>query len=169
MKNTLEKTKNWKLKIGNYQAGLPDSRPRPLTQALRCKQVTTPAGWQAGQSLISLLFFMVIGITVISAAALIVSADILSTTNAANGTTAYYTAESGIEDGILYLLSHPNTPKDYIIQVGSSTAHVQITYDGVSDTITSTGKSGSTQRIVRTTASYVNGAFTVSNWKEVAN
>ena len=119
---------------------------------------------QKGQSLITLLFFMVIGITVITSAALIVSADILGASNAQSGIEVYYAAESGVENGILYLLSHPSyngTLTDFY--VGSVKVSVTIQSNG---TITSTATSGSTKKIVQAQASYGSGAFSVSNWKE---
>src|SRR5258708_4017234 len=122
-----------------------------------------------GQSLITLLFFMVIGITVISAAALVVTTDILSASNTEKGLDAYYVAESGVENGILYLLRHPHyngsIPQ---FPVGSGQASIQFSYDSVhnTDTITSTGTSGTTTRHAQATATYSGGSFTMSGWKE---
>ncbi|HYK08070.1 MAG TPA: hypothetical protein VEW42_01065 [Candidatus Eisenbacteria bacterium] len=122
-----------------------------------------------GQSLITLLFFMVIGITVISAAALIVAADILSASNAEQGLSAYYVAESGIENGTLYLLRHPqyNGP-DIAMPIGTGNATIHFVYDGAAktDTITSTGTNGTTTRVIRAVGSYTTGPLSITSWKE---
>lgn len=125
-----------------------------------------------GQSLITLLFFMVIGIAVISSAALIVTADLLSSSNAEQGQSAYYVAESGIENGILYLLRHPkydnSSTSPMTISVGSGQASVVFTYNSGAntDTIVSTGTSGTTTRIIQAVGSYATGPLTIGNWKE---
>lgn len=118
---------------------------------------------QSGQSLISLLFFTVMGITVISAAALIVTADFLSASNSEKGLTAYYAAESGVENGILYILSHPT----YSGSLTMPNATVTINYDGSSvSTITAVGENGTTMRTLQAKAKYENGIFNVFEWKE---
>ncbi len=126
---------------------------------------------QKGQSLITLLFFMVIGITIISAAALILFADILASSNNEQGAMAYYAAESGIENGILYVLSHPATSASLTVPGTNASAAVTITYDSATstDTISSVGTSGTTSRTIQAQASYNSGAFAVSGWREVAH
>lgn len=120
---------------------------------------------QSGQSLITLLFFMVIGITVISAAAMIVATNFLSASNSEKGLSAYYAAESGVENGILYILSHPT----YDGSLTLPNASVTISYNSVTkiSTIESTGTDGSTRRTVQAQAAYLNGAFNISEWKEI--
>ena len=119
---------------------------------------------QLGQALITLLFFTVIGITVISAAALIVAADFLSASNSEKGLSAYYAAESGIENGVLYILSHPTYSGTLTMPNGT----VTITYNPVSgiSIIDAIGADGNTVRKVQAQAAYSNGVFSVSGWKE---
>lgn len=119
---------------------------------------------ESGQSLIALLFFMVIGITVISAAAFIVITDIYSSSNSERGIAAYYAAESGVENGILYILSHPT----YSGSLTIPDATVIIAYDSVNkiSTISSTGINGNSVRKIQAQAAYSNDAFSVFEWKE---
>jgi hypothetical protein len=124
---------------------------------------------EAGQSLITLLFFMVIGIAVISSAALIVTADLLATSNAEQGISAYYVAESGIENGILYLLRNPQYHgSDIVMPIGTGNATIHFVYDGTAktDTITSTGTNGTTTRVIQAVGSYTTGPLTITSWKE---
>lgn len=118
---------------------------------------------QAGQSLITLLFFMAIGITVVTSAAVIISADMLSASNSEKGLDAYYNAESGVEDGILYVLrNHPTTN----VSLTLSNATVTITYNSGVNTISSVGTDGTTIRTVLARATFNGGTFVVSGWKE---
>lgn len=106
---------------------------------------------------------MAIGITVVVAAALVVSADILTASNAEKGLSAYYAAEGGVEDGILYVLrNHPTTSQTLTL----STATVTITYNGGVNTITAVGTNGTTTKTVSAQATFSNGTFTISNWRE---
>ena len=128
---------------------------------------------QSGQSLITLLFFMVIGVTVISAAALIVAADMLSVSNSENGLAVYCTAESGAEDALLRLLRNPTlattTPYAVLSNDGSASVSIQSAISGgtITDTIISTGTSGTTTRKIQVITTYVDGVLAISSWKEI--
>src|SRR5690348_10136814 len=61
----------------------------------------------AGQALVTLLFFMVMGVTITSAAVVILLANISASSKVEQGTTAYYIAESGAEEGMLQVLRNP--------------------------------------------------------------
>lgn len=118
---------------------------------------------QAGQSLITLLFFMAIGVTVVTAAAIVVSADILTASNAQLGVSAYYVAEGGVENGVLYVLrNHPTTS----VTLPFTNPHVTISYNSEVNTITSVGTDGTTSKTVSAQATFTNGTFTISNWRE---
>lgn len=128
---------------------------------------------QKGQSLISLLFFMLIGITVISAATIILTTDILTASTSEQSTMSYYAAEGGIEDALLRTLRNPTlvTSSPYTITTSDGTALVTIqnTISGgtITDTITSIGTSGSTTRKIQAITGYVGGKRTVTSWKEM--
>lgn len=126
------------------------------------------SNYQSGQALITLLFFTVIAIAIISASVAILYANTQSTTTAQQGQTAYYNAETGVEDGELRVLRNPtmlpNTAQYYPI-TGSTSISVQIN----SNVIKSTGTSGSTTRIITVQATNNAGIITFSNWKESSN
>ena len=130
---------------------------------------------QKGQSLISLLFFMVIGITVIASATIILITDILAASTAEQSTMAYYAAEGGVEDALLRTLRNPTLVVDpstpYTISTSDGTASVSITNSvsggTITDTIVSTGTSGSTSRKIQAVTGYVSGQRTVTSWTEI--
>ena len=121
---------------------------------------------QRGQSLITLLFFMVIGVTVISASALIMTSSILSGSTQQQGTAAYYVAESGVEDAILHLLRNPSYTGG-TVPVGLDQATVTVSTSRNTSTITSIGTSGSTVRKIQVVMTVNNGAYSVSSWQEI--
>lgn len=119
---------------------------------------------QGGQALITLLFFMVIGVTVISSAALVMSASTLSASTSELGIMAYYTAESGAENGFLYLLRNPSYSGTLpTLSVGEGQAVVSIN----SGTVFSTGTFGTAERKIQIKTSYVNGTINMLFWGEV--
>src|SRR5690242_10916553 len=67
-----------------------------------------PSRSQHGQALITLLFFMIIGITLIVAASIVTLQNVSSTSAAEQGSIAYFAAESGIEDALLQVLRYPS-------------------------------------------------------------
>jgi hypothetical protein len=119
---------------------------------------------QPGNALITLLFFMVIGITVITATALVLSANIAGVTTVEQGTDAYYAAESGAENGLLYLLRNTTYSGTLpTFSVGTAQASVTIT----SGIITSTGTSGKSIKKIQIQTLDTNGALSVLSWKEI--
>jgi Tfp pilus assembly protein PilX len=62
---------------------------------------------QQGQALITLLFFMIIGVTLLTAASIVTLGNVASTSSAEQGTIAYYNAEAGIEDALIQILRYP--------------------------------------------------------------
>lgn len=119
---------------------------------------------QKGQALITLIFFTVIAVTIISAAVSVLFTNTLSTTSAQKGQEAYFAAESGAEDGFLHLLRNPQDSGTYQITQG---VQASVTIDSVAGTIVSTGSVGDTVRTIRIETIYNNGAFTISSWKEI--
>lgn len=128
---------------------------------------------ERGQSLITLLFFTVIGITVITAAALIVTTSILASSNAERGLKAYYAAESGAEDALLRLLRNPtldvSTPYTVSSDDGDASVTIQTTSNGgtITSIITSTGTNGTTTRRIQVTTGYTNGQRAITSWNEI--
>ena len=63
---------------------------------------------QKGQIFITMLFFVIIGVTIISAEAIVLFTNILSASTAEQGANAYYVAESSIEEALLRLNRNPS-------------------------------------------------------------
>lgn len=119
---------------------------------------------QSGQALITILFFMVLGMSIIAAASLILSNNMTSSNTAELGSVAYYAAESGAEEGILRLLRNPSfsgTVPTY--SVGPAQTSIVIN----SGTVISTGTYNNLTRKIQITTSYSNGVFSITSWKEI--
>lgn len=120
---------------------------------------------ESGQTLITLLFFMIIALTITSATVTILLINIKSTTKLEQGTLTYYIAESGIENAILRLLRDPNYTGE-TLPVGLGTATVTVT-GADPKTIRSTGTLDNFSRIVEAQVGYTNNILTITSWKEV--
>lgn len=126
---------------------------------------------QEGQALITFLFFVLIGVTVIASSVAVLYANSLSTSTSEQGQIAYYYAESGIEDGVLRLIRNPSYTSSGYSALSSSepgTATVTVTYSASTntDTITSVGVMGKAIRTIQAQAQFVNGKLTLQTWKE---
>ena len=126
---------------------------------------------EAGQALITLLFFMIIGITLLAAAAIVTLSNVASTTAAEQGTIAYFDAESGIEDALLLLLRYP--PTSTSPYTGGTTVYSQgqavVTVNATSSTITvtSTGTYMSAMRKVQVVQTNGSSGWQITSWKEI--
>lgn len=121
---------------------------------------------QTGQAMILLIFVAVIGITIVSAAAIFVYENLIATSLTEQGAYAYYVAESGIEEGALRLLRNPSytgTSVGSPLVVGSGTAEISVS----SGVITSTGTYNKAVRKIQAQTVYNNGVLTIQSWKEV--
>lgn len=118
---------------------------------------------QAGQALVTLLFFMIIGITVITATAVILYTNISAVGSQEQGIYAYNIAESGAEEGLLRLIRNPGFGGE-TISVGSGTATILVT-DGI---ITVTGKYNTAVRKIQVQTAYdLQNGLQVLSWKEI--
>jgi hypothetical protein len=120
----------------------------------------------SGQALVTLLFFTIIGMTIITSAAVFVYENSQSASVTEQGTYAYYIAESGIEEALLRLLRDPGysgTSNGQPFSVGEGS----VTIDVISGTITATGIYQSVVRKIQAQTVYNNYIFTISSWKEI--
>lgn len=123
---------------------------------------------QSGQAMISLLFIAIIGLTIITAAAVLVYGNTQSASINEQGAYAYYVAESGAEEGLLRLLRNPNyvgTPVGQPLAVGLGGVSIQVST--LSGTITSIGTYNNAVRKIQVKTLYNNGVRTITSWKEV--
>ncbi len=117
---------------------------------------------QKGQSLITILFFVVISITIITAISSIILNSTSTGSSIEQGSIAYYSAESGAQNAILRLLRDPNyTGETMSLNDGTVTIVVS---GGV---ITSTAHVANSIRKIEVQTGYNNNILTISSWKEI--
>ena len=122
---------------------------------------------KTGQTLVTLLIFMIIGITITTASVVMVIVNSRNISRIEQGNDALGVAESGVEDAVLRLLRDPSiTNTSWTLTVGSSTTTVQITSTGGTQrTITSTAVAGNFTRKVQVDLT-LNGQLTINSWQE---
>ena len=129
------------------------------------KNININHTYQKGQALVTLLFFVIIGITVITAAVSIVLTNSIAGSNLEQGIGALNVAESGVENALLRLDRDP-TYTGETLSVGTGTATITVSGAGPV-TILSVGKYYNSIRKIQAVATKSNYAFTVTSWKEV--
>ncbi|OGH17862.1 MAG: hypothetical protein A3C22_03300 [Candidatus Levybacteria bacterium RIFCSPHIGHO2_02_FULL_37_10] len=120
---------------------------------------------ESGQALITLLFFVLISLTITSGAIIIIIINSLSVSKSQEGTLAYYIAESGVENAMLRLLRDPNYAGETLI-IGESTVIITVTGSNPK-TAVAVGQNGNFKRTIQVDMDYNNGYYTISNWKEI--
>ncbi len=118
-----------------------------------------------GQTLVTLLIFMIIGITITTAAVVMVIVNSRNVSRIEQGNNTLVIAESGIENALLRLLRDP-TYAGETLTVGTGTTIVQVTTVGTQRTITSTAVVGNFSRTVQATVT-LSGDLTITSWQEV--
>ncbi len=118
-----------------------------------------------GQALITLLFFVIIGTTITSAAVAILLINSRAASEFEQGTNALAISESGMENALIRILRDP-TYTGETLSIGGGTAAITVT-QGSSVVATSEGKIGNFSRKVQVNAGYTSGVLTISSWKEI--
>lgn len=121
-----------------------------------------PACRQAGQAVLTLLFFMVIGLSIITAVVIVVVNTAQAGSNVEQGTLAYYGAETGVENALLRLLRDPNYTGE-VMNIDGGTVTIVVS----GGTITSTARIDNSIRKVEVQTVYNGNILTVSSWKEI--
>ncbi len=122
--------------------------------------------YENGQALITLIFFVIIILTITTASVIILAINLSSATKLQEATLAYYIAEGGLENAILRVLRDPNYTGETDLIVGGGTVDLTVTRGG-SVSIVSTGTYGKFMRKLQATLTYSNGSYTITSWKEV--
>ena len=126
--------------------------------------------WNAGQTLVTLLVFVVIATSITAAA----TAIMINTSQAASQVEKSFittgVAESGIENALLRLLRDPNyTGTGYngepALTIGDATATVTVTGTNPK-TITSVGLEGTHTKTIEVSVTYNNNIMTITDWHE---
>ncbi len=158
------KIQNSKFKV--KEKGLPatPSQASPLAKQSEAARASGLRGGR-GQALITLLFFVLISLTITSGAIIIIITNSTSASRFQEGNLAYYAAESGVENALLRLLRDPNYVGE-TLAIGQGTAVITVT--GTNPKIVeSVGQNGNFKRKVQAQMTYGNGYYTFSNWKEL--
>lgn len=120
-----------------------------------------------GFTIVMLLVFMVIAITVTSASVILLITNAQSTDETSEGLVAYSAAESGAETGLLRLLRNPSYTGESGVAIGSATVDITIAPTPPSTKeLTAIGKYGNFLRRVRVTLD-TSTSVNVTSWKEV--
>lgn len=120
---------------------------------------------ERGQALITLLFFVLISLTITTGAITIIIVNSMSVSRFQGGTSAYYAAESGVENALLRLLRDPSYTGE-TLTIDTSTAVITVTGSNPK-TVVSIGQNGNFKRTVQAEMNYNSGYYTFSNWKEI--
>ena len=119
----------------------------------------------AGQALITLLFFIIIAITITTTAVVVSLVNALSTSYLDQANSAYYVAEAGAENALIKLLRNPLYTGE-TMNVDLGTAVISVT--GTSPIIiTSSGRIFNSLRKIQVEAVFTNEVLVVNSWKEI--
>lgn len=117
-----------------------------------------------GQTVITLLVFIAIAVTLTTGAIFVGLTNFLTATKIQQGEIAYFVAESGIENALLRLLRNPNYSGE-TLPVGEGTATV--TVNGTPKTVISEGKVGNFSRKIKVIVDDSGYTLSILFWKEV--
>lgn len=120
---------------------------------------------QNGQAIVTLLFFMILAITITSGAVIIILTNSLAASKFDQGNVTYYIAESGAENALIRLLRDPNyTGETMTIDTGTAIINVSGQNPKI---ITSEGKIGDFSRKIEVVADYADNILSVLSWRQI--
>ncbi|OGG12524.1 hypothetical protein A3D77_01160 [Candidatus Gottesmanbacteria bacterium RIFCSPHIGHO2_02_FULL_39_11] len=118
----------------------------------------------SGQALVTLLVFMIVAITIVTASVGVVMTNSLAAGSVAQTTSARSIAESGVENALIRLARNPSYTGE-TLPVGNGQASVTVTGTTIK-TITSIGTDGNFKRTIVATASQSAYVWSVISWQE---
>ena len=119
---------------------------------------------EAGQSLVALLAFMVMAVTLTSAATIVTVVNATTSSKFSLGEEALTVAEAGVDNAMLRLVRDSSYSGE-TLTVGSGTATITVSGSGTK-TITSVGLVGTFRRTVVATATIASTVLTLTSWVE---
>ena len=119
--------------------------------------------YKSGQTLITLLVFMVVSIVITSAAVAMTVSNSLRASKFEQGLITLHIAESGAENALLRLLRNPSYTGE-TLTVGTGTAVITVT--GTPTKIVSEGINGRFRRKIEVGVD-TSTVLTVTSWKEI--
>ncbi len=120
---------------------------------------------ESGQALVILLFYMIVAITLTTAAVAVVVANSLTVTRSEQGAHALEYADAGAENAIIRLLRSTNYTGE-TISIGDGSVTVTVT-GTTTKTITSVGRTGTFARTIEVVADTTGGVLSVVSWQEI--
>lgn len=123
-----------------------------------------------GQALVTLLFFVIIAITITSAAIAITISNLTSGEKLQEGLLAYDNAESGVENALIRLLRDPDYTGETLSFINgnlNSQAIVQVNGILPNRTIISKGSTGKSLKTIQVDINYSNNIMNILSWKEI--
>jgi hypothetical protein len=117
---------------------------------------------QKGQAVLSLLFFMTISISVVTAVVVMVLNSAIGASSLEQGSMAYYAAETGAENALLRLLRDPSY-RGEILDVENGEVTIQV----IGNTIVSTATIANSTRTIQVDTVYNNNTLSVTSWREI--
>ncbi|OGD08245.1 hypothetical protein A2397_05520 [Candidatus Amesbacteria bacterium RIFOXYB1_FULL_44_23] len=121
---------------------------------------------RSGQTVVILLAFMVIAMTITMASVSLTASNSQGSTRQEVGIDVYAIAESGAENGLIRLLRDPAYVGE-TLTVGNGTATIVVGTAGSVTTITSTGRIGDFERVVQVTTNTAAGVMSITSWQEI--
>ncbi len=135
---------------------------QPLSASVKNNTIKT----KRGQTLITLLIFILVLITVAMTSVSIIISNAQVTTGTGQSIEAYYAAEAGIENASLQLLRNQDYTGETIQVSPSATAIVTVTNNG-QYTVLSKGMSGGFTRVIQAKLDYTNNVLTIISWQQL--
>ncbi len=120
----------------------------------------------SGQVLVALLYIMVIGILVTTAAVYAVIGNTQATSVFEAGTLALSAAESGAENGLLRLVRNPAYTGETLVMSANQSSTVTVSSaSGI--VLTSQGTYGTVSKQIEVRLHYNGGELVVDSWREL--
>ncbi len=118
----------------------------------------------SGQTLVALLIYMVIAMTITLAAVAVTIINIRANNSYSSGSLALEYAQDGVENAMIQLERNPSYTGE-TMSIGSGSATITVSGSG-SLTISSVGSVGNYRRTVTATATYASNSLTLNSWAE---
>lgn len=122
---------------------------------------------EAGQALVTLLIFLMMGLAIATAASFIIASNSQAATNVQEGIIAREMADSGIETSYLKILRNNNAYTGETINLDGGSVAITVAWNGTTATIDSVATNGSFVKKVESIVTYDNNGLTQISWKEI--
>lgn len=122
---------------------------------------------QSGQTLVALLAFMSLAITITSAATAITMVNIQATSKYSVGQEALNLAETAADNAILRLIRDQSYAAGEVITLPNGTGTIISITGSSPKTIVAEGKSGNFRRRIQVVLTQSNNITTITSWSEV--